>query len=29
MANQIELVSEEQCPCFYFGSCPTDGDHNG
>jgi hypothetical protein len=29
MANQIELVSEEQFPCFYFGSCPTDGEHNG
>jgi hypothetical protein len=29
MASQIELVSEEQCPCFYFGSCPTDGEHNG
>jgi hypothetical protein len=25
----LELVPEEACPCFYFGSCPTDGEHNG
>ena len=27
MAKQIELVPEEECPCFYLGSCPTDGEH--
>lgn len=29
MAKVTELVLEEECPCFYFGSCPTDGEHNG
>ena len=23
------LVNEEQCPCFYGGSCPTDYKHKG
>jgi hypothetical protein len=29
MANVIELVKYEDCPCFYFASCPTDGEHDG
>ena len=24
---QDELVDEEDCPCFYGGSCPTDYKH--
>ena len=22
-----ELTDEEQCPCFYGGTCPTNGEH--
>ena len=24
-----ELVYEDECPCFNFGSCPTNGKHKG
>ena len=22
-----ELTDEEKCPCFYGGTCPTNGEH--
>jgi len=28
MDTVIELVAYEDCPCFYFASCPNDEKHD-
>ena len=27
VVTKMELVPAEECPCFYFATCPTEGKH--